>query len=75
MIVNAMRAGFSFQAALKFCGDEIPAPLGDEFTRVYDEQRLGSDMRQALLGDAGAGGNARRQDARHVAAHPARDGR
>ena len=50
MIVNAMRAGFSFQAALKFCGDEISAPLGDEFTRVYDEQRLGSDMRQALLG-------------------------
>jgi tight adherence protein B len=50
MIVNAMRAGFSFQAALKFVGDEIAAPLGDEFTRVYDEQRLGSDIRSALLG-------------------------
>jgi tight adherence protein B len=50
MIVNAMRAGFSFQAALKFVGDEIAAPLGDEFTRVYDEQRLGSDIRYALLG-------------------------
>src|SRR5689334_4531638 len=49
MIVNAMRAGFSFQAALKFVGDEIAAPLGDEFTRVYDEQRLGSDMRNALI--------------------------
>lgn len=49
MIVNAMRAGFSFQAALKFVGDEVPAPLGDEFTRVYDEQRLGSDIRAALL--------------------------
>jgi tight adherence protein B len=49
MIVNAMRAGFSFQAALKFVGDEVPAPLGDEFTRVYDEQRLGSDVRSALL--------------------------
>jgi tight adherence protein B len=49
MIVNAMRAGFSFQAALKFVGDEVPAPLGDEFTRVYDEQRLGSDIRSALL--------------------------
>jgi len=49
MIVNAMRAGFSFQAALKFVGDEVPAPLGDEFTRVYDEQRLGADMRNALL--------------------------
>lgn len=50
MIVNAMRAGFSFQAALKFVGDEIAEPLGDEFTRIYDEQRLGSDMRNALLG-------------------------
>ena len=49
MIVNAMRAGFSFQAALKFVGDEVPAPLGDEFTRVYDEQRLGADIRTALL--------------------------
>jgi tight adherence protein B len=49
MIVNAMRAGFSFQAALKFVGEEVPSPLGDEFTRVYDEQRLGSDVRSALL--------------------------
>lgn len=49
MIVNAMRAGFSFQAALKFVGEEIPTPLGEEFTRVYDEQRLGSDIRHALL--------------------------
>src|SRR5213078_4614435 len=37
MIVNAMRAGFSFQAALKFVGEEVPTPLGEEFTRVYDE--------------------------------------
>ena len=50
MIVNAMRAGFSFQAALKFVGEEIPSPLGEEFTRVYDEQRLGADVRGALLG-------------------------
>lgn len=49
MIVNAMRAGFSFQAALKFVGEEIPSPLGEEFTRVYDEQRLGADVRGALL--------------------------
>ena len=49
MIVNAMRAGFSFQAALKFVGEEVPSPLGEEFTRVYDEQRLGADVRSALL--------------------------
>jgi tight adherence protein B len=49
MIVNAMRAGFSFQAAMKFVGEEMPAPLGDEFMRFYDEQRLGVDVRAALL--------------------------
>ena len=49
MIVNAMRAGFSFQAAMKFVGEEIPKPLGEEFMRFYDEQRLGVDVRNALL--------------------------
>ena len=49
MIVNAMRAGFSFQAAMKFVGDEMPAPLGEEFMKFYDEQRLGFDVRSALL--------------------------
>lgn len=49
MIVNAMRAGFSFQAAMKFVGDEMPAPVSQEFMRFYDEQRLGVDVRTALL--------------------------
>lgn len=49
MIVNAMRAGFSFQAAMKFVGEEMPAPVGEEFMRFYDEQRLGVDVRNALL--------------------------
>ena len=49
MIVNAMRAGFSFQAAMRFVGEEIPKPLGEEFMRFYDEQRLGVDVRTALL--------------------------
>lgn len=50
MLVNAMKSGYSLQAALKFAGDEMPAPLGPEFTRVYDEQRLGMEMRNALVG-------------------------
>jgi tight adherence protein B len=49
MLVNAMKAGYSFQAAVKFIGDEMPGPLGPEFTRVYDEQRLGMEIRNALL--------------------------
>lgn len=49
MIVNAMKAGFSFQAAMKFVGEEMPAPIGAEFMKFYDEQRLGLDVRNALI--------------------------
>jgi len=49
MLVNAMKAGYSLQAAMKFIGDEVSAPLGPEFSRFYDEQRLGMDVRTALL--------------------------
>ncbi len=48
MLVSAMRAGYSFQAATQFIGDELPAPAGPEFARFYDEQRLGIDVRTAL---------------------------
>lgn len=50
MMVTSMRAGYSFQAAMRFIGEEMPAPLGPEFARFYDEQRLGVDVRTALLG-------------------------
>lgn len=49
MLVSAMKAGYSFQAAMNFIGEEMPAPLGPEFARFYDEQRLGIDVRSALL--------------------------
>ncbi|HZO17337.1 MAG TPA: type II secretion system F family protein [Gemmatimonadaceae bacterium] len=49
MLVSAMKAGYSFQAAMNFIGEEMPAPLGPEFARFYDEQRLGIDVRTALL--------------------------
>ncbi|MGH7718756.1 MAG: type II secretion system F family protein [Gemmatimonadaceae bacterium] len=50
VLVSAMRAGYSFQAAMNFVGEEIGDPLGPEFARFYDEQRLGMDVRTALLG-------------------------
>lgn len=50
MLVSAMRAGYSFQAATQFIGEEMPEPLGPEFARFYDEQRLGIEVRTALLG-------------------------
>lgn len=49
MMVSAMKAGYSFQAAAQFIGDELPAPAGPEFSRFYDEQRLGIDVRAALI--------------------------
>src|SRR5690606_32588898 len=50
MMVNALKAGYSLQAAIEFVGREIPEPLGPEFARVYEEQRLGVEMRHALDG-------------------------
>ena len=48
MLVNALRAGYSLQAGMSFVGTEMSAPVGPEFARFYDEQRLGMDVRQAL---------------------------
>jgi tight adherence protein B len=49
MLVNSLRAGYSLQAAMEFVGAEVASPLGPEFARFYDEQRLGVDVREALL--------------------------
>jgi tight adherence protein B len=49
MLVSAMKAGYSFQAAMRFIGEEVPQPLGPEFARFYEEQRLGMEVRTALL--------------------------
>jgi tight adherence protein B len=49
MLVNALKSGYSFQAAMRFVGDEMAAPLGPEFGRFYDQQRLGVEVRAALL--------------------------
>jgi tight adherence protein B len=50
MLVSAMKAGYSFQAATQFIGEEMIPPLGPEFARFYDEQRLGMEVRTALVG-------------------------
>jgi tight adherence protein B len=49
MLVNALKAGYSLQAGMEFVGKESAEPLGPEFSRFYDEQRLGVDVREALL--------------------------
>jgi tight adherence protein B len=49
MLVSALKSGYSFHVATNFLGRELGEPLGPEFARMYDEQRLGIDPRQALL--------------------------
>jgi tight adherence protein B len=49
MLVSALKSGYSFHAATNFLGQELGEPLGPEFARAYDEQRLGIDARTALL--------------------------
>ncbi len=49
LLTNSLRAGYSLQAAMEFVGRETSSPLGPEFTRFYDEQRLGIEVRTALL--------------------------
>jgi tight adherence protein B len=49
LLINALKAGYSLQAALEFAGRETAAPLGPELIRFHDEARLGIDIRTALL--------------------------
>src|ERR1700722_1794997 len=50
MLVSALKTGYSFHVATNFLGQELGEPLGPEFARIYEEQRLGIDPSTALLG-------------------------
>lgn len=49
LMSRALRAGHSLTAAMDLVAQEIAAPLGPEFRRVFDEQNLGLPQREALL--------------------------
>jgi tight adherence protein B len=48
MITNALKAGFSFDSAMRMVAQEIPDPLGIEMAITYEEQNLGIEMSTAL---------------------------
>jgi len=48
MVGRALRAGHSLGAGLQMVSAEIPAPLGTEFGRVYEEQNLGIALEESL---------------------------
>ncbi len=46
---RALRAGHPFSAGIKMVAEELPAPLGEEFRRAFEEQRFGLPVADALL--------------------------
>jgi tight adherence protein B len=48
LIARALRAGHAFTTGLGMAADEVPAPAGPEFRRVYDEQNFGMSLPDAL---------------------------
>lgn len=49
LIVRALRAGHVFTTAVSIAGEELPAPLGPEFNRIFKEQELGIPLTSALI--------------------------
>ena len=48
LISRALRAGHALTTGLGMVADEIPAPVGTEFRRLYDEQNFGMSLADAL---------------------------
>jgi tight adherence protein B len=48
MMGRALRAGHAFPTALKMVGEEMSAPLADEFRTVFDEVNFGIAMQDSL---------------------------
>ena len=54
LIARALRAGHAFTTGIGMVADEIPAPVGAEFRRLYDEQNFGMSLPDALRAMASA---------------------
>jgi len=48
LIARSLRAGHAFTTGLGIAAEEVPAPVGLEFRRVYDEQNFGMALPDAL---------------------------
>lgn len=48
LIARALRAGHSLAAGFDLVQQEMPAPIGSEFGRVFEEQNLGVPLEEAL---------------------------
>jgi len=48
LMANSLKAGFSFLQAMDLVGKEMPAPLGNEFSKVMNEVQLGVPVEIAM---------------------------
>jgi tight adherence protein B len=48
-LARAVRAGHAFTTALEMISDEVAEPVGSEFRKLYEEQKFGMPVRDALL--------------------------
>ncbi len=48
LVARALRAGHSLAAGMHVVAEEMPAPIGNEFGRVFEEQNLGIPLEEAL---------------------------
>jgi tight adherence protein B len=48
LVARALRAGHSLQAGLHVVAEEMPAPIADEFGRVFEESNLGIAIEEAM---------------------------
>src|SRR6266480_952557 len=48
LVGRALRAGHSLAAGMHVVAEEMPAPIADEFNRVYEEQNLGIAVEDSL---------------------------
>ena len=48
LIARALRAGHALTTGLGMVADEMPAPVGEEFRRLYDEQNFGMSLPDAM---------------------------
>jgi tight adherence protein B len=48
LLSRAIRAGHAFQSAMGMVADELPAPVGIEFRKAFDQQNFGLPVREVL---------------------------
>jgi tight adherence protein B len=48
LLSRAIRAGHAFQTAMGMCADELPAPVGSEFKKSFEQQNFGLPLKDTL---------------------------